>query len=108
MTLKMSLETGGLQWVDLVCFDKSLKITWIRKLLNGAAEWTEFARFHKIDRLIWSAEKYHQQIIDNFHNLFWKSVAKAYKGWFKILLQTPNYPHRFPTYLGQYSDKHPF
>ena len=96
----MSLGTGGLQWVDLVNFDRSLKITWLRKLLIGGAEWAEFACFHKINRLIWSGGIYHQHIIENTTNPFWKSVVKAYKEWYRSLLQIPYFPTEFQPLWG--------
>ena len=77
--------------VDLVNFDRSLKITWLQKILPNDAEWIEFACFNKIDRLVWSGENYHQYLLENINNPFWKSVAKTYKDWFK-LLEIPNYP----------------
>ena len=94
--------------MDLVNFDRSLKITWVKKLENGLTDWTEFARFYKMDRLIWSGEKYHQFLIDNTPNPFWKSVAISYKEWFKSLLQTPYYPTEFQPIWGNTHINIPF
>ena len=106
-TLTMSLEKGGLQWVDLLNFDRSLKITWLRKIQDGAVEWLDFAKLYKIDRLIWTGENYHQLIIKEIKNPFWVSVAKSYKEWFK-LLNKQIYPTEFQPIWGNPMIRIPF
>ena len=66
---------------DLTTFDFSLKIAWINKLRENP-EWLEFAIHAKIDRLIWTGEIYHKQLINNVKNPFWSSVITAYSYWF--------------------------
>ena len=63
-------------------FDKSLKITWLRKLLNDEPDWIEFANHYKINRLTTTDINYHKKILRQIDNPFWKSVAKAYSEWF--------------------------
>ena len=50
---------GGLGLFNLTEFDSSLKIAWLFKLQNEP-EWLEFAIYEKVDRLIWTGEKYHK------------------------------------------------
>ena len=63
-------------------FDKSLKITWIRKLLTTNPDWEEFAIYYKIDRLTLTDINYHKQIKNSIKNPFWKDVATAYTEWY--------------------------
>ena len=79
-----NLQDGGLKMLNLKEFDKSLKITWIRKLLNTSPEWEEFATIYKIERLISTDTNYHNYIIQTTCNPFWKSVAESYKDWYAI------------------------
>ena len=52
-----SPEKGGLGLFNLSEFDASLKIALLYKLQNEP-EWLEFAIYEKVDRLIWTGEKY--------------------------------------------------
>ena len=84
-TLYLNYENGGLNMVALIKFDMSLKATWVRKLHTESNEWSMFAKECNIDRLIWTGENFHQEMYLSCHNPFWKSVAYAYKNWYKIL-----------------------
>ena len=65
--------------MDIIEFDQSLKLTWVRKILVGHYEWSVFARENKIDRLVHTDENYHQELYLSIKNPFWCSVAYAYK-----------------------------
>ena len=65
-------EMGGQNMVNIVEFDLSLKLTWIRKLLNGDNEWEEIAKENKIDRLPLTGENQHIDILKSIQNPFWK------------------------------------
>ena len=96
-TLYLEYKNGGLNMIDLIKFDMSLKVTWIRKLHTESSEWSTFAKDCKIDRLIWTGENYHQEVCLTCHNPFWKSVAYAYKNWYtklksKIQVEPRNEP----------------
>ena len=84
-TLYLDYGNGGLNMVDISKFDQSLKITWIRKVLTGEYEWSDFARENKIDWLVKTDEKHHLTIYNSIKNPFWKSVTYAYSQWFKTL-----------------------
>ena len=49
-TLSLELEQGGLNMIDLVDFDLSLKITWLQKLHFSHEELEGFALSNNIDR----------------------------------------------------------
>ena len=73
-------------------FDRSLKITWLRRMLNNTPEWEEFAKYYKINRLLLTETKYHNQIRNKISNPFWKDVASSYLEWyisFKKVCQIP-------------------
>ena len=99
-TLSLELEQGGLNMIDMVDFDLSLKITWLHKLHFSHEEWEEFALSNNIDRLIWTSERYHIHLLSNVTNPFWISVVLAYKAWYQSLLKV--YPHQlFTTQSGE-------
>ena len=62
-TLYKDKEDGGLNMINIVGFDYSLKIKWLRKLLNANPEWIEFPKNYKIDRLVFTDTKYHKAIL---------------------------------------------
>ena len=84
-TLYLEYGSGGLNMVDISKFDQSLKLTWVRKIVTGEYEWSDFAREYKIDWLVKTDENYHLTIYNATTNPFWKSVAFAYSQWFKTL-----------------------
>ena len=83
-TLYKDIEDGGLNMINIVKFDYSLKIMWLRKVLNANPDWIEFPKNYKIDRLVFTDTKYHKVILNKIKNPFWKSVAIACINWFKI------------------------
>ena len=107
-TLYLNYENGGLNMVDLIKFDMALKTTWVKKLHTESNEWTAFAKEYKIDRLIWTGENYHQEIFLSCHNPFWKSVAYAYKTWYKTLRQNTEVEPRNEPLWGNTRIKIPF
>ena len=84
-TLYLEHKIGGLNMLDIIEFDQSLKLTWVRKLLSGEHEWSNFAKESKIDRLTNTDENYHQVLYLSIKNPFWRSVAHAYKNWYPHL-----------------------
>ena len=91
-TVYKDTADGGLKMLNMVEFDFSLKITWLRKLLTTDTDWMEFPIKYKIERMVFTEEIQHKQIIANTKNKFWKSVAIAYANWyvtFKKTIDTP-------------------
>ena len=79
--LYLNCDMGGLNMIDIVEFDFSLKLTWVRKTLMGHSEWINFALENKIDRLVKTGENYHQELYLTIQNPLWKGVVMAYKKW---------------------------
>ena len=86
-TLTRNTEDGGLNMIDIADFDKSLKITWLLKLQNSDPEWKEFATNYKIDRLIWTGELYHKNLLDQTTNPIWRSVILSFTNCIKPCLK---------------------
>ena len=83
-TLCKDIKDGGLNMLNIKEFEKSLKITWLRKLITTSPEWEEFAQYYKIDTLVYTDSVYHETIIKSINNPFWKNVAQSYTEWYKI------------------------
>ena len=81
--LCLDIEQGGLRMLNLVEFDMSLKITWLRKVYVQNPEWKEFACHYKIDHLIWTGSNYHNLLKNTVKNPFWYSVLISYSKWYR-------------------------
>ena len=82
-TLYRDIKSGGLNMVNIRDFESSLKLTWIRRLISGTPDWTEFAEQYCINHLYQTDEIYHSKLLIKVKNKFWHSVIKAYSVWFK-------------------------
>ena len=78
VTLCMDWDNGGLNMGYITEFDMSLKLTWLRKLLQQSLDWIEFAVHYKLDRLIWIGTTYHDKLQNTISNPFWKSVSISF------------------------------
>ena len=63
-------------------FERSLKISWLHKVLFSEPDWKEFALCFKIERLPWTGLKYHTFLLKKTNNPFWTSVISAYMNWY--------------------------
>ena len=89
-TLNKDIKDGGLKMIPMSEFDKSLKITWLRKMIQGTPDWLEFAEAYKIERLVYTGYTYHDAMLRNISNPFWRSVTLAYKEWYLTLRKNVN------------------
>ena len=78
--------------MNIVEFDHSLKLTWLRKILTTEPDWIEFPKKYKILRLMFTDSKIHSTILSTTKNKFWKSVAEAYVSWYKALKKSTKIP----------------
>ena len=74
-----SYKFDGLQMIDLTSFLHALKLSWIRRLSNSTAVWTDIAKSEHIDHvnlLMYGSVKL-KQTEANVTNVFWKDVIKS-------------------------------
>ena len=83
VTFYRDIKSGGLNMVNIRDFESSLKLTWIRRLISGSPDWTEFAEQYCINHLYRTDEIYHNELLTKVKNKFWISVIRAFSVWFK-------------------------
>ena len=77
-TITKEIKAGGLKMLNIKKFDGSLKITWLRRLLNDTPEWEEFANHYRVNRLLLSET--------NYHNLIKNKISRAIpRDWDRIM-----------------------
>ena len=81
-TLCTITNKGGLNMFNILYFERSLKISWLHKILFAEPDWKEFALCFKIKRLPWTGLTYHTYLLKNTNNPFWSSVISAYMNWY--------------------------
>ena len=89
-TTKLSLEKGGIGMIDLESFDKSLKLTWIRRLINSNSTWKSliFNIYPELQFISHYGDKFIDNLCNLINNPFWKNVFSYYLEFyskFKIL-----------------------
>ena len=77
-TLYRDIKEGGLNMINIREFEKALKLTWIRKLINGSPDWSEFAYASKIDKVYQTDIIYHKIILESTENDFRRSIIRSY------------------------------
>ena len=85
-------ENGGLQMVDIEAFVKSMKLTWLKRMLTSKAEWSHIAQkeLPDIHSLVCYGSEKLQSINGNIANEFWKDVITAFIDFSKVF--SPTYP----------------
>ena len=77
---KQKLINGGIAMIDLEAFDQSLKLTWLRRLLNGKAKWKLFvkAKYPTLTDVVKFGNKFSEIISADIQNPFWENVVKSF------------------------------
>lgn len=80
-TVKGNLEEGGLGMVDIFAVCKSLKVTWIRRLLTKDSNWTALVKnlFPSVVNIKNFGPCFLTKIIKNCKNQFWVDVFTHFK-----------------------------
>ena len=94
--------------MNIVEFDHSLKLAWLRKILTTEPDWIEFPNKYNINRLMFTDSKIHNIILNNTKNSFWKSVVVAYINWYMALQKSIKIPLEFIPIWGNDNFKIPF
>ena len=76
--------------INIRQFEKALKVTWLRMFISDTPDWSEFAYNCRIDRLLQTDINYHNTILQNVHNQFWRTVITVYTAFYSsIRKETP-------------------
>ena len=78
--------------VDIEAFVKSMKLTWLKRMLTSKAEWSHIAQkeLPDIHSLVCYGSEKLQSINGNIANEFWKDVITAFIDFSKVF--SPTYP----------------
>ena len=87
--LQNPVEYGGLSYPFLIDFDKSLKITWLRRIIKEKDVWSIFPNFLNIHKIFLFGDSYFDTIIKRCKNFFWTDVIYACKSLYDKMW-TPN------------------
>ena len=71
-----ALIEGGLGMINLENFNKSLKLTWIRKALTSNMKWNQIlnTKHPLLKNILKFGKVYINKILNNTQNIFWKEV----------------------------------
>ena len=68
--------------INIRQFEIALKLTWVRTYINGTPDWSEFACKYRIGRLLQTDVNYHNGLLNNVSNQFWRSVITGYTNFY--------------------------
>ena len=83
----MKLIEGGLGMLDLELFDKSLKLTWIKRYFNSETMWKSIIqkKYPKIDNICNVGDTFITTFLTNIDNPFWENVLRYYRDFYNII-----------------------
>ncbi len=102
-------KNGGLNMMDLNQFIKSLKLTWIRRLIKSDGQpWAKLVKLNA-NSLIKLGPLYTDRLISNMNNPFWKDTLKAWSEISKLHAPTSSCDFlTSPIWCNDRASKHPF
>ena len=68
---------GGLKMTNLKIFDASLKISWIKRLINQSQGWAEFPIQSGINDILKYGDKFPKKILGTIKNKFWYDMVHS-------------------------------
>ena len=80
------LEMGGIDMIDIELFDKALKMTWIRRLVNDVSRWkmTILEMYPNINAFYMYGNAFIKMLFNEITNPFWKNVFEYYYSFHKL------------------------
>ena len=104
------IEYGGLKYPNLADFDKSLKITWLRRILKDDNGWCIFPTFFKIHKIFLFGDMYLENLVKTCTNEFWKDVILSFQALYTNMWGAENVIHNtmpiwFNTKISTYFNK---
>ena len=81
----MKPRDGGLGMIDLCNFDKSLKLTWIKRFFNSKAKWKIIieSKYPKLANITYYGDEYIKSLIEQNTNEFWGNIFKYYVDFYR-------------------------
>ena len=75
-----NVESGGLNMIDIQAFVRSMKLTWLKRLMTSNAEWAKLAanELPNIDSVLQFGSKKLHKIRSEIGNPFWQDVLDAF------------------------------
>jgi hypothetical protein len=86
--MALPCNKGGTGMIQLDCFMKALKITWIRRLLkydNNSKIYNLFKVNAPVYNFDYSSQEYWNYVVKNCHNDFWKQVFISWRDYTSLL-----------------------
>ena len=76
-TLEANIEQGGLKMVNVERFEQTLKVKWLKKILQSPETWTDVPLKYEIDKICRYGQDYAKNILQTIKNPFWSSMIIA-------------------------------
>ena len=78
------LEYGGLGMIDLRLFEKSLKLTWIRRFLNSNSKWKLIIStiYPKLDYFWKYGNNFSKTLSKTMTNYFWSNILSIFNNFY--------------------------
>ena len=92
--LCLSYLDGGLRMININCFIKALKMSWIRQIyIKLEAPWSQLAThiIGQLDKIVFLGSEWSLQTTQNTSNNFWKDVLLAWSDTLLILISSASY-----------------
>ena len=90
--LEGEIHHGGLKLHNIVTFDQTLKLSWLRRYLQSNSKWTLFPKAFELEEAFIFGPDYLDRIIEMTSNKFWKDVIRSLQMLWKseaVILNTP-------------------
>ena len=81
----MKPRDGGLGMIDLCNFDKSLKLTWIKRFFNSKEKWKIIieSKYPKLANITYHGDEFMKSLIEENTNEFWGNIFKYYVDFYR-------------------------
>ena len=99
-TLELDYKDGGLRMVNIEKFEKTLKVKWLKRLLNCNDVWKIIPETYGIDKVCRYGKSFLKTILNNVRNPFWSSVVIALQQFEQIYVEDDEInPRHFPIWF---------
>ena len=100
--LTLDYKLGGLKMINVRNFIKSMKISWVRRLLFEEKSWSNIIKLKIVcEKLLTCGTDYISNVIPNIQNKFWSDVFKAWEEFTKHTDFDNDNPAKTPIFLNK-------